>query len=418
LFKQCRTNPLKLSQSCFVKSWVYDWCTRACISLCLLLGLNYQCYAQSTCITPIPVDLSASPTGSVTINRSRDADCCGGTNCITFLVKVNPGTDVINFDVDQITGGGNYTINCGSLIQTGIPACISGLGSTITVSFCKTGNNAATYTITAIAGITTSSNLNLRQGCTGTMSVSGLIPSTITWTSIATATAPAGFYNSYLPSTTSGITSISVTPLAGAPPYIDYQVSGTRAQSSVCNMTASGIIRVYTFPPLTVSITPTNPILCPGGTVTLTANLTGGNAPYSYSWSNGATTPFITVSSAGSYSVSVNDQTASCGPVTASTTVTAVTPVAPTAPPVSACTGSTATVNATASGGPYQYQWYDAATNGLLLSTNPSYITPVFTATGTHTYYVQTTISGCTSARTPVTVTVYSPPAKPGISFN
>ncbi|MDB5286868.1 MAG: hypothetical protein JWR05_1817 [Mucilaginibacter sp.] len=381
-----------------------------------MLGLNYQSHAQS-CATPLIVDLSTQPSASVTINATRNGDCCVGTNCVSFLVKINPGTDVINFDVDQVTGSGDYTINCGPLIPTGTPACISGLGSTIKVSFCKPGNNAANYTITALAGITTSGNLNLRQGCTGTMSVSGLIPSTITWTSIATATAPAGSYNGYL-SSTSGVASINVKPLSGAPPYIDYQVSGTRAQSSVCNMTASSIIRVYTFPPLTVAITPTNPILCPGGTVTLTANPTGGNPPYSYSWSNGATTPFITVSSAGSYSVSVNDQTASCGPVTASTTVTAVNPVAPTAPPVSACTGSTATVNATASGGPYQYQWYDAATNGLLLSTNPSYITPVFTATGTHTYYVQTTISGCTSARTPVTVTVYSPPAKPGISFN
>jgi hypothetical protein len=392
---------------------MHGWCTRACIIVCLLLGLNYQGYAQS-CATPLIIDFSTQPSASVTINAARNGDCCGDQNCISFLIKVNPFTDVINFDLGQTPGSGFYTVNCGSPIKSGTPACISGLGSTIKISYCKPGSNAVDYTITALASITTSGDLNLRQGCTGTMSVSGLQQSTITWTSIYPGAA--GDYNSYL-NQTSGVASVNVKPLSGAPPYIDYQVSGTRAQSSVCSTTASSIIRVYTFPPLTVSITPTNPILCPGGTVTLTANPTGGNPPYSYSWSNGATTPFITVSSAGSYSVSVNDNTASCGPVTASTTVTAVTPVAPTAPPVSACTGSTATVNATASGGPYQYQWYDAATNGNLLSTNPSYITPVFTATGTYTYYVQTTISGCTSARTSVTVTVYSPPAKPSITF-
>lgn len=380
-----------------------------------MLGLNYQSHAQS-CATPLIVDFSTQPTGSVTINAARNGNCCGDQNCISFLVKVNPFTDMINFNADQITDASFYTINCGPLIPIGTPACLSGLGSTIKISFCKPGNNAINYTITAIAGITTSNDLNLRQGCTGAMSVSGLIPSTITWTSIATATAPAGFYNSYL-SATSGVANVNVTPPTNAPPYIDYQVSGTRTQSSVCNMTASDIIRVYTYPPITVAITPTNPILCPGGTVTLTANPTGGNPPYSYSWSNGATTPSITVSSAGPYSVTVNDQITSCGAVTALATVTAVNPVTPTAPPVNACTGSAATVNATAPGGPYQYQWYDAATNGLLLSTNPSYITPVFTATGTYTYYVQTTISGCTSTRTPVTVTVYTPPAKPSITF-
>jgi hypothetical protein len=402
---------LELSQSCFVKSWMYDWSIRVCIIICLLLRLNYQCYAQS-CATPIIVDFSNKADTTVTIAADRNGDCCGGQNCISFSVKVNPFTDVINFGADQITGASSYTINCKSPTPMGTPACISGQGSTILITFCKVGGNAVNYTITALKGTTTSGNLNLRWGCTGTMNVTGYDPtSTISWKSIYPGAA--GAYNSYL-SQTSGA-SVNVTPPTNAPPYIDYQVSGTRAQTSACNMAVSDTIRVYTYPPLTVGITPTNPVICSGAAVTLTANPTGGSPPYSYLWSNGATTPSITVSNTGTYSVSVNDNTTSCGAVTAQTTVNAATLVAPTAPPVSVCIGNTAILTATAPGGPYQ--WYDAATNGNLLSPNLSYTTPTFTATGTYTYYVQTTNTGCTSTRTPVTVTVSPKPTKPGISL-
>jgi hypothetical protein len=64
--------------------------------------------------------------------------------------------------------------------------------------------------------------------------------------------------------------------------------------------------------------------ICPGGSATLTATVTGGTAPYTYSWSNGATTPSITVSpsSTTSYTVVV---TAANGcqsnPVTGTVTV-------------------------------------------------------------------------------------------------
>lgn len=55
-----------------------------------------------------------------------------------------------------------------------------------------------------------------------------------------------------------------------------------------------------------VSITASGPTtICPGGSVVLTANTTICTGPYSYLWSNGATTESITVTKAGSYSVTV-----------------------------------------------------------------------------------------------------------------
>jgi hypothetical protein len=365
-------------------------------------------YAQS-CAVPLVVDFSASPEASTVITAARSGNCCGDSNCISFLIKSNPLSDMINFTADQITGSSFYTINCGPLIPIGTPACISGLTS-VQINFCKPGANAINYTITAFRGTTTSGDLSLRQGCTGTMSANGYIQSSISWTSIYPGAT--GAYNSYL-SSTSAVSSVTVAPPLGAPAYIDYQVSGI--ESTVCNMTKTNVVRVYTYAALTVALTPTTPLICSGSPVTLTANPTGGKSAYTYLWSNGATTASITVSTPATYTVSVNDQTANCGAVSAQAVVVAVTPVAPTASPVAAiCVGNTATLNATAPGSPYK--WYNASTNGTLLSSNSSYTTPILNSVATYTYYLQSTNSGCPSPLTAVAVTVNPNPVKPSIS--
>ncbi|MGZ3756627.1 MAG: Ig-like domain-containing protein [Mucilaginibacter sp.] len=377
---------------------------RKFLLLCFFLVLAIKGYSQ-TCASPLVVDLSKKADTSTTYNGSRSGSCCGDNNCIVFAIKVNPNTDMINFSVDQITGASFYTVNCGPLIPSGTPACIAGL-TNIQISFCKPGNNAVNYTITAIRGTSPSGNLNLRQGCTGTMSVTGFQQSTISWTSIYPGAA--GAYNSYLNQTTA-VASVNVTPQSGSPAYIDYKVSGI--ESTLCALTRSDTIRVYTYAPLAATITPTSPAICGGAPVTLTASPTGGDPAYTYLWSTGATTASISVSTPGTYSVSVNDQIPTCGPVTAQATVTTVTPVAPTVSPATICSGNTTTLTATAPGGPYQ--WYDAATNGNLLYTGTTYTTPVLSTTTT--YYVQDAFSGCASTRTSVKVTVNPSPTKPTI---
>jgi len=324
-----------------------------------------------------------------------------------FAITINPGTDLISLTTSQVTGSTTYTVNCGTPEPEGTATCVSGM-TTFQIAYCKPGNNAVTYTITAASAVHASGNLNLRVGCSGTMSVTGLTTASTTWTSIYPGAT--GAYNSYL-SQTSGATSVTVTPQTGAPAYIDYQVSGT--QSGVCGTTKTETIRVYTYPALTVSISPATVSICSGSSVTLTATGVGGSpasSGYTYSWSNGATTQSITTSTTGTYTVSVNDQLA-CNPVTQSVSVGPFTPAAPTAVGATICTGTTATLTATAPGG--IYQWYDASTNGNLLYTGSSFTTPVLSSNTT--YYVQDSNGSCTSSRTPVTVTVNPLPAKPAI---
>lgn len=160
---------------------------------------------------------------------------------------------------------------------------------------------------------------------------------------------------------------------------------------------------------LTVTLSQSSPAICSGTGVVLTATPKGGTPTYSYSWSTGETNASITVNKAGTYTVLVSDKTPGCAPVKQSITVVAgTTPDAPTSKKVTVCSGSPATLTATAPGG--TYQWYDAS--GNFLASGDTYVTAPITFSTT--FYVQTTIAGCTSAQTPVAVAVTGKPTVTG----
>jgi len=158
---------------------------------------------------------------------------------------------------------------------------------------------------------------------------------------------------------------------------------------------------------LTVSISSSSPNICSGTSAVLTATPSAGTPPYKYLWSTGETTSSISTNKSGTYTVTVTDNTPGCSPVKQSITIASgTTPNAPTAANVIACPNSPATLTATAPGG--IYQWYDAATGGNFLASGATYVTPPIAANTV--YYVETTVGGCTSSRTPVLVTVQGKP--------
>ena len=158
---------------------------------------------------------------------------------------------------------------------------------------------------------------------------------------------------------------------------------------------------------LNVALSKSAPAICSGSTVVLTAATSGGTAPFTYIWSTGETTPSVNINKAGTYTVSVSDKTPGCQPVKKSITIIAtVTPVAPTAGDVVVCPNSRATLNAIAPGG--IYQWYDKFVGGNFLGSGATYTTPVITANTI--FYVETTVNGCTSARSAVVVSLIGKP--------
>jgi hypothetical protein len=104
------------------------------------------------------------------------------------------------------------------------------------------------------------------------------------------------------------------------------------------------------------------------GTATggVTVNVAGGVAPYTFLWSNGATTQNIQNVVAGTYTVQVRDAS-SCGPITLSATVTQPASglsVAIVAVTSSQCPGNTGSVSTSVTGGttPYTFLWSNGAT--------------------------------------------------------
>jgi gliding motility-associated-like protein len=220
---------------------------------------------------------------------------------------------------------------------------------------------------------------------------------------ILTATAPGGtyqWYNAPVAGTLLFTGPSYTTPILGA--TTTYYVQSTIAGCTGPRTPVTVIVNPVPAAPTALGTT-----ICAGNTATLTATAPGGP----YQWYNapvggvllftGAsfTTPILVTNT--TYYV----QSTLGGCTSARTAVTVIVnpiPAAPTAASTTICSGGSVTLNATAPGG--TYQWYDLPAAGTLLFTGPSYTTPVLT--NTTTYYVQTTVAGCTSARTAVTVTV------------
>ena len=142
----------------------------------------------------------------------------------------------------------------------------------------------------------------------------------------------------------------------------------TVKDAKLCSATVS--VTINQAPQLTVSIASNQPAGCQGeSTGALDITVSGGTTPYSYSWSNGATTEDINLLPAGTYSVTVTDN-AGC---TVTQTETVFQPSIP-VPLISStiingvnivCYGTAtgdASVSVTGGTGPYNYLWSNGAT--------------------------------------------------------
>ena len=115
-------------------------------------------------------------------------------------------------------------------------------------------------------------------------------------------------------------------------------------------------------------------------------SVTGGTAPYSYTWSNGSTAATINNLCAATYTLTVSDATA-CAPVTATVSVAPGKTITPTVTfTANNCFGTcTATATASAAGGtePYTYSWTGGSTQPNLSNMcNGAYIVSITDASG------------------------------------
>ncbi|SDX37664.1 Ig-like domain-containing protein [Flavobacterium degerlachei] len=164
------------------------------------------------------------------------------------------------------------------------------------------------------------------------------------------------------------------------------------------------IATIKTLPTITSTTTTS---VCNSGNATLAATASNGNVQ----WYNSAgnllatgntfTTPIISTTTtyyvdAISNGCTSPTRTAVIATVNNSPTVNSTTPS-------SVCGPGTLTLKAIPSAG--NINWYDAPAAGSLLFIGNSFTTPVINASTT--YYAEAVSNGCTSARNPVTATVY-----------
>ncbi len=178
---------------------------------------------------------------------------------------------------------------------------------------------------------------------------------------------------------------ISINPTGGIAPYTYLWTNGATTKN-ITNV-AAGAFSVLvtdskgcpmTFGPFTITepiaITAapnTTPVNCHGtNTGAINLNPSGGVLPYSFTWSNGASTQNITNLIAGSYSVTIKDKngcTLIVGPIVITEPVAInATSTINNVSCNGTSTGSIALTNITGGTAPYSYSWNTGATTGII----------------------------------------------------
>ncbi len=310
--------------------------------------------------------------GSLTVSPiSGNVSVCSGTS---ENYNVTPETG-ISYTWSGLPAGASFTTTNGTTAS-----------SNMTINWGTTA--PGTYTITV-----TPSNSCGNPGTAQTISVTVLpapTPLTISGptslcigdTIILTSSYASG--NTWSPN---GETSVSISVSSAG----TYTVS---AATSCGTLNASHIVTLNTPPP--ASITPDGPTsFCPGDSVTLTSGSSSGN-----SWSTGATTTSITVTTAGTYVLTVTDV---CGPSSVSQQVIILPlPNPQISGNTSFCAGQQTTL--TASGGD-TYLWSNGETTTAITITTPG-------------NYTVTAFNPCGQATSTVFTVTENPLPNPQISGN
>jgi hypothetical protein len=226
----------------------------------------------------------------------------------------------------------------------------------------------------------------------------------------ATATVPSGHTIVWYNAATGGATVAS--PTLNSVGTVTYYAAALHTATGCESNTRTAVtLTINAAPPATITASgPTT--FCDGGSVTLTAN-----SGSSYSWSNGATTQSIVVTTTGSYSVVVT-QTGGCTGTSSATSVT-VNPV-PAATitadgPTTFCSNDDVTLTASAGA---SWLWSNGATTqSITVNQSGNYSVTVTNASGCSAS--SSAISTNVSASPVVTITASPYSALfPGLSTN
>ncbi len=299
------------------------------------------------------------------ISGTDVTDMCAGDYILT--ITDNNGCQIT--DTISMTDISNFSA---AITVTEI-SCSGQCDGAISVSTPVNGTAPYTYSWSNGASTATISNL-----CPGMYSVTVMDSDGSQYAQFINLQNPAPIFINFVitqescVSACDGVIRANVT--GGTPPYTYAWTGGlsgnlnqnvcpgsytlTVTDANGCQQTATATVNPATT--LSVSVAPLTPISCNNGcNGVITATVSGGQPPYSYSWSNGATGVNASNLCAGSYTVTVTD--ANYCTAIQTYTLTQPTPISVT-PTVtnSNCTSTgTGSISLSPSGGnaPYSYAW-------------------------------------------------------------
>lgn len=283
-------------------------------------------------VTPVTGKL-CSDTLYYTVNGwdsiTATASALGNIRCYNgkggaYMKEIN-GTGPFIYAWDPLGGSKDTAsgLNAGTYITTITDA--NGCAATASVTLTQP---------TPLTATTTATPVNCFGGNNGTATVvgsGGFLPYTYLW-------SPKGGTTAHASGLSTGIYNVSIT------------------DSNGCSATAAAIV---VQPPLLTAATTSANISCFGGVGSAAITAAGGTSPYTYSWSNGQTTTNVTGLSAGTYTVTLQDNNG----------CSATSPVSITQPSMLTavmgtihnplCNGDTGNAKVIAGGGtfPYAYSW-------------------------------------------------------------
>jgi hypothetical protein len=338
--------------------------------------------------------ISASATGPYyVVTSSSWSDWCQAKSD-TITVTATPGPSA-----PTVTAGGSTTFCSGGNVvltssqATGNQWYKDGVLISGAVNQNYTATTPGVYTVTYTTG-----------GCTSDQS-SG-ITVTASETPVITAGGPTTFCTGGSVVLTSSVTSNILWSNGATTPSITVTTSGTYSVQNIVGgcptLTSNTIVVTVAASLSTPTISPAGPItLCPSGSVTLTSS-----SPTNNIWSNGATTQSITVNTAGSYFVHLDNGSCTSGNSATVSVTNGSTPATPTITaggPTTFCAGGSVTL--TSSSGS-SYLWSTGATTQSINVTTA----------GSYTVQVASP-AGCQSASSaPTVVTVNTLPSAPTIT--
>ncbi|WP_026755756.1 T9SS type A sorting domain-containing protein [Sediminibacter sp. Hel_I_10] len=376
------------------------------------------------------VNVATGGAGGYTYNWTPGNPIGDGTTSVTGL-SAGTWTCTVT-DANGCTASQSFTVtqpaealNLTPASQTNI-ACNGGTTGAATVNVATGGAGGYTYnwtpgnptgdgttSVTGLSAGTWTCTVTDANGCTASQSF------TVTQPAAALNLTPASQTNIACNGGTTGAATVNVaTGGAGGYTYNwtpgnptgdgTTSVLGLSAGTWTCTVTdANGCTASQSFTVTQPTILSANTVVdanatCNGATDgAATASATGGTAPYTYSWSNAATTASIVGVAAGTYDVTITDANGCTD--TASVTITE--PVALVASAVvdanAACNGGTGDVTISIAGGvsPFEY-----TINGTTYSGFPD---PTLEVSGlpAGTYPITTSDANGCSATTSVTIT-------------